>query len=204
MDIFARKHIVAGLLVLLVAVNLITLGALWIGVVRKPAAAPPPRGEEPPDGNRPDNVRRYLEREMDLTPEQSAAFEKLRLRHAADIQAIQNEIHDLKKAEMENLVASELDPVQGDDLAAKIGAKEAEKEKLLFGHLRELMALGRPEQQERLRSIIGELIRMMGPPGQSQADNRPPDQKPPKRPGEKPPRKKAPDRPGEQSSPDRS
>jgi len=197
MDIFTRKHMAAWLIGALVVMNLITLTVLWYAVIRKPQPAPPPRDEKPAE-----NVNRFLERELNLTPEQAEQFREMRRRHAAEQQALQEEIRGLKKAEMDELLTAQPDPAKSESLAAAIGAKETEKERRLFAHLQGLMALCRPDQQERFRAIMGELIRMMGPVGQPQPDKKPPEAKPGERPGDKPPREKPPVR-GEQPPPER-
>jgi Spy/CpxP family protein refolding chaperone len=191
MDIFTRKHLGAWLIGLLVVMNLATLGTLWYTALRKPAAAPPPAGDTPRAntspvenrraGNRQADIRRFLERELDPSPEQAAQFEELRLKQAAAIQAAQEEIHRLKKAEIDAILAPQPDRAKGEALADQIGIMEAKKEQILFAHLRNLMALCRPDQEQKFRSILGELVRMFSPPGQ------------PKPPGEKPPRRNADD-----------
>jgi protein CpxP len=192
MDIFARKHLTVWLIGALAIMNLVTLATLWYAVIRKPQPAPPPR-----EGNPSESVNRFLEQELHLAPEQTAEFREMRRSHTAEQQAIQDEIRRLKKAEMDELLTAQPDQAKGEALAAAIGAKETEKEKLLFAHLRNLMALCRPEQQERFRSIMGELIRMMGPPGQPQPEKKPPEKKPNDRPDEKPPERMRPGRSGD-------
>jgi periplasmic protein CpxP/Spy len=206
MDIFSRKHFANWIVALLVVLNVATLGALWLSVLRRPEARPrrddgkteaPRATAAQTDGTKTDDVRLFLERELGLSPDQKAEFERLRTSHAAGIQAVQAEIQRLKKAEMDAFLAGRAD----DATAAAIGAKETEKEKLLYAHLRDLMAICRPEQQERFRQVMGEILRLMAPKGgQPQGDgskpprkeslDRPrgntPDAKPPHRPGEKP------------------
>jgi protein CpxP len=206
MDIFSRKHLTTWVIALLVLLNAATLGALWLSVLRKPEA-PPRRGEAGPpapraDAKRADDVRLFLERELDLSSDQAAKFEQLRKSHAAAIQAVQNEIRRLKKAEMDGLLAAGSNPEPGDQLAVEIGAKETEKEKLLYAHLRDLMALCRPDQQDKFRRILGEVLRLMAPPGGQPQGDKSPDNKPPRKKAgdrldETPPDDKPPHRPGE-------
>jgi hypothetical protein len=223
MDIFSRKHLATWIIALLVVLNIASIGALWLSVLRRPEA-PPRRDDqraeavrpEPgrSDGARTDDVRLFLERELGLSPDQSAKFEQLRRSHAAGIQAAQREIQRLKKAEMDELLAERPDPARYEALAAEIGAKETEKEKLLYAHLRDLMALCRPEQQDTFRRIMGEVVRLMAPGGKPQGEKppankpprknaedrlgeNPPDGKPPQRPGEKPREDAPPDRAGQ-------
>jgi periplasmic protein CpxP/Spy len=193
MDIFTRKHLAGWMIGLLVVINLVTLATLWLGVLWRPAASPPPRGD-----NRPDDVNRFLERELNLTVEQAAKLEDLRRRNAAAMQSIQEEIHRLKKAEVDELLAPRTDAARIDELAAEIGTKEAEKEKVLFSHLQDLMALCRPDQQEKLRSVMGELVRLMGPPGQPTPGGKPPAKKRPEGPADRQPGEKVSDRPGDE------
>jgi len=200
MDIFSRKHLSTWAIALLVVLNIATLATLWLSLLRKPAG--PPRREEseaaagggerarPAEGTA-DDVRLFLERELGLDAGQKAQFEEMRRRNAAAIQSAQAEIQRLKKAEMDAMLASPADPARQDALAAEIGAKETEKEKLLYAHLRDLSALCRPEQQKKFREIVGELLRIMAPQGRPSTGKKPREEasaesKPPHRPGERP------------------
>jgi hypothetical protein len=198
MDTLTRKHLGIWLVAGLAVLNVLTLAALWFVVLRKPAPEAPPREGQP----RPD-VSRFLNQELGLTPEQSARMEALRRGHAADFLAVQEEIHRLKKAEMDEFLAASPDPARSTALAEAVGAKESEKETLLYTHLRSLMDICDPGQKERFRSILGELLKMMGPPGQAGAADKPGDRKgpgrgndppsdgrPPERDDQRPPRQK--------------
>jgi hypothetical protein len=168
MGILTRKHAAAWLISGLAVMNLLTLSALWYSVLGKPFAP----FSRPAENERSESVSRFLERELNLSPEQAVRLEELRRSQAAAIKSIDDEISRLKKTGMDEMLASYFDAARGDALASAIGAKEAEKGRMHFAHLRNMMALCRPDQEGRFRRILGDILRMMGPP--EPRDGRPP------------------------------
>ena len=160
MDGIQRKHAARGLVGLLILVNLVTLATLWYSYLKRP-----PLGRPPQDGRPGQEIQSFLARELGLTPDQSKKFDDLRDKFISTPQAIQEEILRLKQAMMAEIFAERPDEAKVEALAAEIGAKEAQKIRLLYAHFRDLAAVCTPEQKRKFQSIMSDLMRMFGPPG---------------------------------------
>lgn len=160
MDIFTKKRSTSWIIILLVLLNFFTLAMLWYSHLRQPALPPPPPG----GGERPAAVQHFLERELGLTEEQSQKFKKMREKHFFQSKAILDESHQLKERINAELFASVPDAAKVERLAAEIGEKQADLEKLRFSHFSDLMSECEPGQRERFKSLLHELLRMTGPP----------------------------------------
>ncbi len=165
MDVFTKQRITGWIIVLLVILNVCSLGATWVLQSRR--SARPPR-------SRPDPVRHFLKEELLLTEEQAQQFEELRREHFLQSKAINDEAHQLKKAIMDELFSSSPDAANVEQLAEKIGEKQAELERLRFQHFMAVKSLFQPEQIEKFRTLLGEIFPPPGPldPGRSQAPDR--------------------------------
>ena len=183
MDVFTKNRVSNWIIILLVIMNLGTLGTILFLHFKQPSL---------PRNGGPDPAQHFLERELHLTEEQAQQFEELRKEHFLQSKAINDEVHQLKSAIMEELFSSSPDSEKVERLAEEIGKKQAELEQLRFQHFLALKSLCQPEQVEKLQALIHEIVRPPAPPG----SGRPPEREQPSRPGESPgPRRQEP--PGE-------
>ena len=158
MDFFTKKRLATLSIVILMLLNLMTLGTIWLQRFRHPQPEQPP-----PHDNRPERVQRFLEKELGLTNKQAEQFKELREQHFAQSHAIRNEIHLLKKEITDELFNPAPNTEKVEKLAKEIGAKEGELEKLLFRHFQDLMSVCQQEQREKFKSLIHDLLRMIKP-----------------------------------------
>ena len=172
MDIFTQKRAMTWTIIILVGINLLALGTILWHVTRKPQGPPPP-----PQKRDPDQTQYFLRNELDLSEKQAQRFEELGRHHSQESRRIQNDIHRLKAEMMTELFHEEPDLRRVENLAEKIGSREAEKELLLFNHFLDLAEVCEPEQREKFNTIIHDLLEMIRP--------REPQRLPPR----KPPRK---------------
>lgn len=170
MDFFTKKRLVTWSIVILVLLNLMTLGTIWLQRFRHPLPEPPPSHE-----SRPERVQHFLKKELGLTDKQSEQFKEFRDQHFAQSFAIRKDIHRLKKEITDELFTSTPDTEKVEKLANEIGAKESELEKLLFHHFQDLMSVCQPEQKEKFKALVHDLLRMIKPPEQHEpSGDRPP------------------------------
>lgn len=171
MDIFTKKRIWIWVVVLLIVLNLLTLSTLWINFSKRPISSPPPKGER----ERPTDVAFFLEGELGLSEEQARQFEKLRDLHFLQSKKILDEIQSLKEIMTQEMFADTPDLEKVASVTTQIGKKQSALDNLLFSHFRELYSVCKPHQQEKLKNLFHEILRMTGPPDTPQ----PPGKKPP-------------------------
>jgi Spy/CpxP family protein refolding chaperone len=169
MDIFTQKRFMTWTIIILVILNLSALATILFRELRKPP--PPPPSPE----RRPEEVQHFLERELNLSPEQAQQFEELRKQHHFQSRAVRDEIRRLRKEIMDELFKSSPDTTKVRKLSDEIGMKEAELVRILFYHFMDLESVCQPEQNGKFRALIQELLRMIAPPEPHQ----PPGDKPP-------------------------
>ena len=170
MDIFTKKRSTTWIIILLILLNFFTLAMLWYSHLRRPPLPPPPPG----GGERPAAVLHFLERELGLTEEQSQKFKQLREKHFFQSKAILDESHQLKERINAELFASVPDAAKVGRLAAEIGEKQADLEKLRFSHFSDLMSECRDGQKEKFKNLLHELLRKTGPPKAPPPGKKPP------------------------------
>ena len=155
MDIFTQKRATTWTIIVLVVINLVALGTILWHVTRKPHAPPPPQKRGP------DQTQYFLRNELDLSEQQAQRFEELGRYHREESVRILDDIYRLKAEMMIELFHEEPDLGRVENLAEKIGSKEAEKEMLLFNHFLDLAEVCEPEQREKFNTIIHELLKML-------------------------------------------
>jgi protein CpxP len=148
------KKIITLLILVLFAVNLITLGCFWFGRKHGPSSGMPEHG----------GPAAFLIRELKLTEDQQQQFEKLKRAHHEHIEQVQDSLHELRELFFHELSVS--DTRKADSLAKVIGEKQSSIERITFDHFKQVRAICTPEQQKRFDEVIQEALRMMGgPPG---------------------------------------
>lgn len=163
MNVFTKQRITGWIIVLLVILNVFALATTWI--IRPTRVQENPR---PP-------VRDFLKEELHLTEEQAQQFEELRKQHFLQSKAITDEAHQLKRAMLDELFSSPPNLAKVEELTEEIGEKQEELEQLRFQHFLALKSLCQPEQVEKLRALIEEIVHPPMPPG----SERPPGQSEP-------------------------
>jgi Spy/CpxP family protein refolding chaperone len=158
MDIFARKRFIGFLIALLVTLNLVLLGMLWIHYLRPPRPGRPPSPER-----RKAEIAHFLVAELNLTPKQEGSLRALQKQFFARVDAIHREVNDLRRRIIDESFNDPPDTARVEALANKIGPKEAQKEQLLFEHFQEIKKICGPEQKKKFKSLVQELS-MAGPP----------------------------------------
>lgn len=157
MNVFTKQRLSVSIIALLVVLNVTSLGTIWFLQSRQ---SPPanPKGPGP--------VKNFLEQELALTQEQAQQFETLRQQHFQESQAINETLHPVKEAIMQEVFAASPDSAKVKTLATELGAKQAELEELRFQHFLALKAVCQPEQLEKFQALFHEFFPPPNPPGE--------------------------------------
>jgi len=136
--------------VILVVLNITALSALWYSRYS---------GHHPP---RPLRTATPLEdlivREVGLNQEQESVFRGLHARHRQVKDSLEAESYRLKEQIQNELFAASPDTIKMLVLADRVGNLQAEFEKQVFRHFKELKALCRPDQETKLKTVLSEML----------------------------------------------
>lgn len=155
MDLFTKNRFALISIITLVVLNIFTLTLLWIFHFRQPERVPPPFDR------RAARVEKFLERRLNLSPEQATEFKQLRRQHFQESMVVMNEIRELKEKMLDEVFSKDPDSLVVKNLTEQIGNKEAEREWLLFTHFRELRDVCTPEQRVKLEQIFQKIFEGM-------------------------------------------
>lgn len=174
MDSRARYRFVLWVIVVLVVMNLGSLGFIWYGHLLRPQT--PPR-----DGDKVD-PEEFLVGEVGLDGAQAATVHSLREQHFRQTDSLKLEIQRLNRQLTEELFVPSPDSATVRQLVETIAAKHAEFERDVFEHYGKIKELCRPDQQVRLRRLMLEALDNPPnrPPKSSARDRQspPPDDRP--------------------------
>ncbi|GEM_PF-1847196 len=145
-------------LALLIGINIVTLAAIWLTVIRKPSGGDPPPGRQ----GGPEEVQAFLRRELGLSDDQAAAFDGIRDRFVEAARPTHEEIRKLKEQGLAEMFKPEPDRAMLEALTSRIGILRGEEERLLSLHFLDLMAALRPEQRPKFQSILREFMIRIG------------------------------------------
>ena len=150
MNIFVKQRITSWVVLLLVLLNVLSLGIIWYLQFRPVPRLQPPAHFDP--------VLGFLEKELVLTQEQTELFEALREQHRQATRELVDSVNQLKKALTEEAFTASPDTTKAEQLAETIGAQQAELETLRFNHFLDIQALIEPEQLEKFQAVIHEIL----------------------------------------------
>ena len=162
MSNFWQKGFGAWAIALLLIFNISSLSLLWYKEINKP-----PRSVRGFSGsNALDNrerMQRFIERELDLSKEQSREFRKLHSVYLQQSKVLRDEIRDLKRNQLQvEMFTSKADTLKINQAARRIADKQFEFEKQTFLHFQELKALIGEDQEESLKALLDEVFMKQG------------------------------------------
>jgi protein CpxP len=153
-DIISRYKLSLWGIGILVILNLVSLGLIWYQHYTRPAPPPPP----PPRPESREKAEALFARELRLSEDQALRFHELRARHFLATESLRLEIYPLAKSMLDELFSPSPDMAKVQALSESIGRKQAEFERIVFDHFRDLKQLCRPDQQKKLQSLIYESL----------------------------------------------
>ena len=158
MDLFAKRRLIAWMFILLVVINIGSLATVWFLHFQGPPPFRPPR-----EGIQ-ENVKRFLEKEMNLTSKQSQQFIAIRGRYFKQSLALMDEIHRLRF----ELLSKSFDPLSDTlkvkSIAQMIGEKQEKLELLTYSQIKDLYSVCRPDQQKIFKELLRKILVINGPP----------------------------------------
>jgi len=137
--------------VILIILNIGSLGFLWYKQALRPAQPPTPLDSQI-------NPDKFLETELRLTADQIDAFHALRRKHQEATAAMRHDIHKFSKDIVDELYKSHPDTARVTALAEAIGRKQAEFERALYDHFSNLKSICNADQQDRLHGLLFEFL----------------------------------------------
>lgn len=159
MDILSKQRATAWAIAILIILNLCALGTVWYQQRMQPRMGPPRHF-----GKRGRDLARFIDRELNLTPQQSAQVKAQQKKFFGQADVLHREIGELRKEIMEQLLDPSPDSARVDELTNEIGAKETQMARLRFAHFQEIKSVCRPEQEEEFEALIHDVIRKFAPP----------------------------------------
>lgn len=182
MDFFTGKRITTFFIALLVLLNLGLLITFWYSNLKprrenklKDTRTAPPiesdRGRRPGERPKEERNRRsqrlveFLQRELNFSQEQSAAFQKLREEHFRTAGTLKRRMDDLRKEMMDKLLEEAPDAAEAGRLADQMGDTMAEHETAVFKHFLQLMEICDEEQKPKYKRLMREILDQLKPPG---------------------------------------
>lgn len=171
MDFIRRNKLLGSLVIVLVIFNAALLAFLWFGRKEK----------SNPKGSVGEN--KFLEEQLNLSPEQTTELKSLRQSHFRLIEQYQKELNETRR-QLHGLWNKENSNEQAKTLSAKMGEVQSKIEYATYDHFASIRAICTPEQQQTFDRIISEVLRPEQS-GQRPQDGRPPRQGGPE--GKRPP-----------------
>jgi periplasmic protein CpxP/Spy len=141
-----------ALILLLVALNLVSLGTIWNTRDRQPAPA-----REPVTGR----FSRVMTEKLQFDSGQLAEFEQLLQRHRSDTRNVMNQIR-AEREDLRVLLRRGAPAPEAGATANRIGQLQTELELLNYRHFAEIMAICDDRQKEELLEIMQNAYRPFG------------------------------------------
>ena len=161
MDFITRQRFLTIAIIILVLLNLFSLGAIWIlqsgrGSSSLPLAHDRRGGEG--------NIVDFLSKELNLTEAQVEAFKTVRRDLDQGRRFLEHEILEARRELVEESFQPNPDSAKVEMLALKIGENQIQLEQLVFEHFVKMRSLCNPEQSEKFDSLIHEILHRSKPP----------------------------------------
>jgi Spy/CpxP family protein refolding chaperone len=180
MDLINQNKFKNWLIIVLLAINLITVSVIWMQITNKNVQQPGAQD------NRPSESVNLLKKALDLNEGQTKQLEKMRNDQFDQSKKYNDRLNDLKKQLAEELFKESPDTTLANSKAKEIGDLQSKVESIRFNNFKELLAICSPEQKEKLKPILVEVFGRKPPkdelntnknPNERRGDQHPGDQK---------------------------
>ena len=157
MNIFTKNRMLVGAVILLVAINIATIGTIALKL-------PKPQSPNVREGftRQRSNLGMSISTELGLTPEQETIFEELRKSYFEENLEIRRTIQAHHRMIMQELDSESPNRVKLDSLAGEIGRLHEQQQLAIIEHFTTLREVCSPEQYQNLQK----LFRRAMPPNQ--------------------------------------
>ena len=170
MNYFDKPKIYLFIIIALLVLNFGTLSFMWL---HKP---PHPGPEFMHDGmphEREGNPGEFLIHELNLNESQKTEFKKLRDEHQTTMKQTLDDLKKNKDDLFKMLSSPVMDSSKLNQLTDNIAKGEKQIDLATFNHFQKVRALCDDNQKKKFDEIIGDVLKMMAPPG-PEHDNPPP------------------------------
>lgn len=140
-----KTKLLTGLVIIMVVINLLLLSFLWVS---RPEDRITHRSR-----NKHQRVENYLSRQLELTNDQTKAFEEQRKEHFKATRAIFKDIQRDKKKMIE-MLSSGADSISIERVLTDINKKNKKLERLNFWHIKKLRDICSEDQKKKFDKII--------------------------------------------------
>ena len=149
MNYFSQRRLMVLAIVVLLILNLATLGTFWFFKSGK--------SQESFRKNRPHKVEKFLINKLDFDSRQSQELGRLMEEHRAGAIEILKSMQTYRE-ELYDAISSE-DSLQVEQITGRIAAAQATLDKATYYHFRSIRQICTPEQRQKFDSVIKEVIR---------------------------------------------
>jgi Spy/CpxP family protein refolding chaperone len=163
-------YVILGILIIL---NIISIGSMWMmrggDRMHSPYGLGGPHMQQSPEMQRqpgihpPKDGKMFLAEELNFTPEQIEKFTKLRDEHFTSSRKILEEMHKSMDDMMEQLKSKDGN-TKAEEYASQTAAKHKELQLSAYKHFKSVRDLCDEKQKEKFDSILKDIARMMAPP----------------------------------------
>jgi Spy/CpxP family protein refolding chaperone len=166
MDWIHQNKLKNWLIIGLLTLNVLTISIIWMQTTK---TKEPQRKEQ---GTRPSESVTLMRKALDLTEEQTNQLIKIQTSHLEQLRKNNDRLNENKLQLAEELFKNYPDTSLANVKANEIGELQSKVEMLRFKHFHELLAICTPEQKEKLKPIVIEVIGRK-PPKDEPGENKP-------------------------------
>ena len=165
LDIIKQQRMMKITIALLVILNLALISSMVL--TRRPVQNNP---------DHPMGLEGFLKLELGLTDSQTEAMHTIRKQHFDNTHPLLSSLADSLELLISEAFNPRVDSARANELVLNISNIHVDMDRALYRHFVELNALCTPEQQARLKDLVGELMRggSQPPPQGMGAEGRPP------------------------------
>lgn len=142
-----KENFYTLVIILLLLLNIGTLGYLWMGG-KKEGHPPPPR---------PQNGKALLVDQLQMDKEQEMQFEIFRRRHMKRMDSIRRATKETQVALFELVKKDDMDIAQRDSLLHVIEKYESAKHLVTIAHFHDVRTILKPEQKDLFNELIEDI-----------------------------------------------
>lgn len=148
MDWITQNKYAKWLLIVLLLVNIITITIIWVIISRDKPMPPFNTAGKPPA------IKDLMQKELNLTNEQSQKFEKLRQDNFLKVDALFKSVAEKQKLLSDELSSTKSNDAKVDSIINDIMVLQGKLEKERFNHFKELISICTSDQQKKLMPIL--------------------------------------------------
>ena len=148
MNYFTRQRLMILAIVVLLLLNLATLGAFWFFRSEK--------SKEYFQRKRQHRVEKFLIDKLDFNARQSQELEQLMEGHRAGVMEIFKKIQASREMLYDSM--SFVDSVEVEQITRRIASSQAELDRATYYHFRSIREICNPDQQRKFDTVIKEVI----------------------------------------------